>query len=86
MISLLFRAYFILMFARCVGLPEDIESRDCLKSGVQNLSISSADRVLARIAMKLMEQAEQQVSEEIGATLRTDYKQARVVPDVSEVS
>ena len=29
---------------------------------------------------------EQQVSEEIGATLRTEYKQARVVPDVSEVS
>ena len=69
------------MFARCVGLPEDIESRDCLKSGVQNLSISPADRVLARIAMKLPEKAEQQASEEIGATLRTDYKQARVVPD-----
>jgi hypothetical protein len=69
------------MFARCVGFLEDTGSRDCWKSGVQNLSISPADRVLARIAMKLSEQAEQQVSEEIGATFRTDYKQARVVPD-----
>jgi hypothetical protein len=69
------------MFARCVGFLEDTVIRDCWKSGVQNLSISPADRVLARIAMKLPEQAEQQASEEIGATLRTDYKQARVVPD-----
>ena len=71
------------MFARCVGMLEDTGSRDCWKSGVQHLSISPAlqTEVLARIAMKLSEQAEQQVSEEIGATFRTDYKQARVVPD-----
>ena len=31
--------------------------------------------------MKLLEQAEQQVSEEIGTTFRTDHRQARVVPD-----
>ena len=72
------------MFVRCVGFLEDTGSRDCWKSG------SSASEYKSRLtdlrcwrglSMKLSEQAEQQDSEEIGTTSRTDQRQARVVPD-----